>query len=141
MTIAGQAEDHVKQARVLIANMPPILGQILTGLVNAQPDMSVVGEVRSLAGLPPAIASLRAAAVILTLPRPSVGRAMCRAIRRHHPAITLLGQVPGMDRIVVLPAGGAASCIAMSASGIVRALRGQGAQRRGSPAAVTRARW
>ena len=115
----------MKQSRVLLANIPPILGRILTGLVNGQPDMVVVGEVRSLAELPPAIASLRAEAVILTFPRPAAGRAIYRAIRQRYPSLTFLGYVPGIDRIVVWPANGAASCIDMTASGVIRALREQ----------------
>ncbi len=112
----------MKQSRVLLANIPPILGRILTDLVNGQPDMAVVGAVGSLAELPPAIASLRAEAVILTLPRPAIGRAICR----RHPSIIVLGHMPGIDRIVVWPASGAASCIETTAAGIVRALRGGG---------------
>ncbi len=113
----------MKQSRVLLANMPPILGRILTDLVNGQPDMAVVGEVRSLAELPPAIASLRAEAVILTFPRPAIGRAIYRAIRRRHPSLTILGHLQGVDRIVVWPASAAARCIDMTASGVIRALR------------------
>ena len=115
----------MERLRVVLVNMPRILGHVMRDLVGRQPDMAVVGEVRSLAKLPPAIASLRAEAVILTLSPPGVGRSVCGALRKHHPALTLLGLVPSCDQVIVWPTTAPPQHIEMTASGILVALRGR----------------
>lgn len=115
----------MKKRRVVLFNMPRILGHILRDLVDRQPDMAVVGEVRSLVELPQAIASLRAEAVILTLSPPGVVRSVCGALRKHHPALTLLGLVPSCDQVIVWSTNAAPQHIEMTASGILVALRGR----------------
>lgn len=110
--------------RVVLANMPQILKQILRELVNRQPDMAIVGEMRTLAELPAAIAFLQAEAVILTFSPPSAGRSVCGVLREHHPALTLLGLALRNDRAVVWPPDAAPQPIEMTAAGILSALRG-----------------
>ncbi len=115
----------MKRLRVVLVNMPRILGHVMRDLVGRQPDMAVVGEVRSLAELPPAIASLRSQAVILTLSPPVTGRSVCSALRKQHPALTLLGLLPRCDRIVVWSTTAPPQHIEMTAFGILVALRGR----------------
>ncbi len=110
---------------VFLAHVPRILGDILKDLVERQPDMAIVGEVRSLVELPQAIASLRAEVVILTLSPPGVVRSVCGALRKHHPALTLLGLVPSCDQVIVWSTNAAPQHIEMTASGILVALRGR----------------
>ncbi len=112
------------KVRVVLANMPQILTHILRDLVNRQPDMAVVGEVRTLTDLPTLVASHRPHAVILTFSPPSVGRAICGALRAHRPALLLLGLAPRNDRAVVWSPDAPPEPIEMSAAAILRALRG-----------------
>lgn len=114
--------------RVMLANIPPTLRPILRDLVNRQPDMAIVGEVRTLAELPPAVASLRAAAVILTLSPPATGRTICGALRKRHPALTLLGLAQQDNQTEVWLPHTSPRTIQLSATGILTALRGQTGQ-------------
>lgn len=112
------------QLRVVLANMPHILRQILRDLVDRQPDMTVVGEVRTLIELPAAVVSLRAEAVILTLSPPGVSQLVCRVLRRRYPGVTVLGLVPRDDRAVLWLPNAAPRPIELSAGTILGALRG-----------------
>lgn len=112
------------QLRVVLANMPHILRRILQDLLDRQPDMTVVGEVRSLAMLPAAVATFRAQAVILTLSPPGVSQLVCHALRRQYPGLTVLGIVPRDDRAVLWLPNTSARPIELSAAALVGALRG-----------------
>ncbi len=109
--------------RVVLANMPQILKLILRDLVNRQPDMAIVGEVRMLAELPDAITASGAQAVILTLSPPSPGPSFCQTLRARHPALTLVGLALHHDRAVMWPPQTGPRPIEMSGRAILGALR------------------
>ncbi len=111
------------KVRVVLANMPQILTHILRDLVNRQPDMAVVGEVRTLADLLNIVASLRPQAVILTFCPPSTGLSVCRPLRERSPALTLLGLALNNDRAVAWIPDAFPRSIELSAGAIVSALR------------------
>lgn len=83
----------VDKVRVVLAEMPEILRYILRDLLSKQADMEVVGEVRSPASLPTAVASFRAEVVILTL-SPASESSLC-ALREQYPGLALLGAGEG----------------------------------------------
>jgi hypothetical protein len=111
------------KVRVVLANMSQILTRILRDLVNLQPDMAVVGEVRTLADLPIAVASLHPQAVIVTFSPPSTGVSVCCTLRERYPTLTLLGLAPKSDRAVVWFPDASPQSIELSAGAIVSALR------------------
>ena len=112
--------------RVVLANMPQILRQIMRDLVDRQPDMAIVGEVRTLAELPDAITASRAQAVILTLSPPSPGLSFCETLLARHPTLTLVGLALRHDRAVIWPPWTGPRAIEMSGQAILGALRGAG---------------
>lgn len=111
------------KVRVVLANMPQILTHILRDLVNRQPDMAVVGEVRRLTDLPTLVASLCPQAVILTFSPPSTGMSVCCTLRERYPALTLLGLALKSDRAVAWIPDASPRSIELSAGAIVGALR------------------
>ncbi len=112
----------VPKLRVVLGTMPRILRQILSDLVNRQPDMKVVGGVRTLAGLPKAIESCRAEAVILTLSPLDDAESLC-ALRRHHPGLVLLTVARDRDRAAIWLPNKGPQPVEMSAASILSALR------------------
>lgn len=111
------------KVRVVLANASQLLTHILRDLVNRQPDMAVVGEVRTLADLPTVVASLHPQAVIVTFSPPSTGVSVCTPLRERYPALTLLGLAPKSDRAVVWFPAAFPQSIKLSAGAIVGALR------------------
>jgi len=57
----------LKKIRILLANRPPILLEVMREMVQRQEDMEVVGEILDPVGLLVAVRDLEADAVILTL--------------------------------------------------------------------------
>jgi len=111
------------KVRIVLANMPQILCQIMRDLLDRQPDMTVVGEVGTLDEVPRAVDSLGAEAVILTLPSPTSGRAVYLALRGEQPHLTVLGLAPEDDRAVVWSPHTSPRPVELSAAGILEALR------------------
>lgn len=113
--------------RVLLANMPWILTEILRELLDRQPDISVVGAVRT-AELPSAVDAHGAEALIVSAPRGTTNPVR-DVLRQRHPTLTLLELVPADDRAYLWSPGAAATPIELSADGILAALRGRPPQR------------
>jgi hypothetical protein len=111
------------KVRVVLANASQLLTHILRDLVNRQPDMAVVGEVRTLADLPTVITSLHPQAVIVTFSPPSTGVSVCCPLRARYPTLTLLGVAPIIDRAMVWFPDAFPQSIELSGGAIVRALR------------------
>jgi|GEM_PF-6657088 len=108
--------------RIVLACRARSLALILRDLVDGQPDMAVVGEVRTLSRLPTALTSLGAQAVILAFPAPETAQTIC-TLRITYPSLMILGLSPQSDRAVICRPGTAARPVEMSAAGLVRALR------------------
>ncbi len=111
----------MEKLRVILGDMPEILRYILRDLMSRQPDMEIVGEVRSPASLPTAIASFRAEVVILTL-SPASEWSVC-ALREQHPGLAILGLSKDSDRAVIWPPGDGPRPVKMSARAVLAGLR------------------
>lgn len=117
----SDAEGVPKVLRVLLANLPRILAQILRDLVSRQPDMAIVGEVRTLAEVPAAVASLQAEAVIVAASERDLVRSA--VLRDRDPALTFLCLAPAGDRAVLCSPHAPPRPFELSASGVLGALR------------------
>ncbi len=118
------------KAKVLLAHVPRILGDVLTHILEGQPDIAVVGEVDTLDDLPRAVARLRPAAVILTpLPRTG-GRWSLRILWDRCPELLVVEIDADHDRVVVRSADGRSRHLELSAAGIVQAVRSAAGQPR-----------
>ncbi len=113
----------MEKLRVVLANMPQILRQIVRDLIDQQRDMAVVGEVRTLGEVSAAIAALQGEVVILTFPPSCAGEQICYVLRERYPTLTLLGLAVQHDRAVIWPPDAPPKPIALSAIAILRALR------------------
>lgn len=118
----SDAEGVPKVLRVLLANLPRILAQILRDLVSRQPDMAIVGEVRALAEVPAAVASLQAEAVIVAASERDLVRSVA-VLRDRDPALTFLCLAPAGDRAVLCSPHAPPRPFELSASGVLGALR------------------
>jgi DNA-binding NarL/FixJ family response regulator len=112
----------MRKTRIVLAKMPPIMHEILKDLVNRQPDMEVVAEVGTLAGLPEAIESHGAEAVIVTLYPKEAPEAVC-SLQTRYPRIMVLSFADDRHGPVVWPCRGAPQAVAADGSAVVDALR------------------
>ncbi len=107
-------------ARVLLANLPRLLSQIVREILGEHHDIAVVGEV-SLDDLHAAIATLALEALILGVSRHdarSVG-----PLRAAHPGLAVLEIALHDERAVLWPPRAVPRAVELSPSGIVAAIR------------------
>ena len=81
----------IAQLRILLADDHDILRQGLKLLLEAQPDLRVVGEARTGRSTIEQVATLQPDIVVLDISMPDIdGLKACQQIRKHHPAIQVL---------------------------------------------------
>lgn len=117
--------------RVVLSDMTRILAAIVRDLVGRQPDLVYVGSV-ALPELPAVLPSIRPDVVVLAPPRSEQARAARDELRRAARDLTVVEIRPRDDRAVVWHPGSGPEHIALSASGILAALRGLRSDERGA---------
>ena len=85
----GKRRNGLKKIRILLANRPPMLLEIMRVLVQRQEDMEVVGEVLDPIGLLVAVREWEANAVILTL-EGYEEPGLCSHLVTEYPNLTIL---------------------------------------------------
>lgn len=108
--------------KVVLANLPRMLGAIVTNLIDRQPDMSVVGSVK-LGEVKSVASCLRAEAVVLTPSRLDPAHTVREDLRRSNPELVVLELRVRDDRAVLWSPGAEPAQIKLTAAGIVGALR------------------
>ena len=117
--------------RVVLSDMTRILAEIVRDLVGREPDLEYVGSV-ALPDLAAALPSIRPDVVVLAGPRSDQARAAREELRHAAPGVTLVEIRPRDDHAIVWRPGSHPQPIALSASGIVAALRGLVPEERGA---------
>ena len=120
--------------RVVLSDMTRILAAIVRDLVGRETDLLYVGSV-ALPELPAALPSIRPDVVVIAPPRTDRARAARDELRQAAADLTVVEIRPRDDRAVVWHPGSGPEHIALSASGILAALRGvRSAERGAAPA-------
>ncbi len=81
----------MKKIRILLANRPPMLLEVMREMVQRQEDMEVVGEILDPIGLLVAVREREADAVILTLKDHHEEPGLCSHLVAEYPNLTILG--------------------------------------------------
>jgi hypothetical protein len=124
--------DHDRPARrVVLSGMTRILAAILRDIVGREPDLVYVGSV-DLHELTTAIPSIRPDVVVVVPPRSDGARAAREVLRDAAPDLTVVEIRPRDDRAVIWRPGSGPEHIALSASGILTALRCSGTEEQGA---------
>ncbi len=124
-------EEDRPARRVVLSDMTRILAAIVRDLVGREPDLAYVGSV-ALPELATALPRIRPDVVVLAPPRSDQARAARDDLRQAAPGLTLVEIRPRDDRAIVWRPGSAPEPIALSAGGIVGALRGVRPEGRGA---------
>ena len=122
---------HERPRRVVLGGMTQILAAIVRDLVGREADLEYVCSL-TLPELPLALPSIRPDVVVLAPSRPERVRAAHEELRQAAPGVTVVEIRPRDDRAVVWRPGSGPEHIALSASGILAALRGVRSEERGA---------
>ena len=91
-------EGFVKRVRVLVANRPRLMRDLLLSTIADQPDIEVVGEVDDESQLTQIVEELLPDALILTLGDPEKHSALCGFLLGRYPQMKILALAPERNR-------------------------------------------
>jgi DNA-binding NarL/FixJ family response regulator len=91
-------DDILKRIRVLVANQPRLMRELVLATIADQPDIDVVGEVGNASELTAAIEESQPDALILELDEFEKGIAQCGFLLGRYPQMRILALAPEENR-------------------------------------------
>ena len=92
----------MKKIKIVLANRPRMMREVIKEMIEAQPDMEVVGEVLNPVDLLVAVRETAADAVILGL-EDSEEPGVCSHLLAEYPGVTILALAPDRRTAVIRP--------------------------------------
>ncbi len=86
-----------KTIRVLVANRPRLMRDLVLATIADQPDIEVLGEVEHESGIRSAIERMQPDCLIIAMEQPDSRPALCDALLRDYPEMKILGVCPDYD--------------------------------------------
>lgn len=80
--------------RVLVANRPRLMRELILETLADQPDIEIVGEVKDEADIPASVQSTHPDCLIIGMDNPGKRPPLCEALLRHHPALRIIALAP-----------------------------------------------
>ena len=113
--------------RVLVANRPRLMRELVLATISDQPDIEVMGEIKQDSEIAQVVAESHPDFVIIALDTPTARPAICDALFGHNPQIKILALAPEHNSSVlfwsVLDIH--SMRVESSEAGILNALRGK----------------
>jgi chemotaxis response regulator CheB len=88
----------VKRVRVLIANRPRLMRELVMATISEQPDIEVVGEVADEDNLTEAVEQVRPDVLILAMDEPVKRMGQCGFLLGRYPQMRILALAPEQNR-------------------------------------------
>lgn len=88
----------MKRVRVLVANRPRLMRELITATIADQPDIEIVGEVGNEDDLTEAIEQARPDVLIVAMDEPEKHRAQCGFLLGRYPEMRILALAPEKNR-------------------------------------------
>lgn len=91
-------EKNVNRVRVLVANRPRLMRELVITTIADQPDIEIVGEVGDEGDLTEAVEQARPDVLILTMDKPEKRLSQCGFLLGRHPEMRILTLAPDQNR-------------------------------------------
>ena len=102
LTVATNGENYrekaVKRVRVLVANRPRLMRELVIATIADQSDIEIVGEVPDEGGLAEAVEQVRPDVLILTMDEPEKRLSQCGFLLGRYPEMRILTLAPDQNR-------------------------------------------
>jgi len=115
----------MKKIRVLVANQPRLMRELVLATISDQPDIEVLGEVADDSKIAQVVADSHPHFVIIALDRPDERPAICDYLLEHHPLVKVLAVAPEQNSSVFFWSDIRSTAIESSEEGILNAIRGK----------------
>jgi DNA-binding NarL/FixJ family response regulator len=83
-----------KAFRVLVANRPKLMRELILSTFAGQPDIEIVGEVANEDEIPRRVSETQPDFLFIALDEPGKRPRICDAIFRHHPKVRIIAIAP-----------------------------------------------
>jgi hypothetical protein len=110
--------------RVLVANRPRLMRDLILATIADQPDIEVLGELEDDSKIAQAVANLQPDIVIIALDRSDERPAMCDYLLIHYPRVKVLAVAPEEDSSVFFWSDIRSTAVESSVEGILNVIRG-----------------
>jgi DNA-binding NarL/FixJ family response regulator len=110
--------------RVLVANRPRLMRDLVLATIADQPDIEVLGELEDDSKIAEAVAELKPDIVIIALDRPDERPAICDYLLIHYPRVKVLAVAPEDDSSVFFWSDIRSAAVESSVEGILSVIRG-----------------
>jgi DNA-binding NarL/FixJ family response regulator len=116
----------MKSIRVLVANRPRLMRELVTATIADQPDIEVVAEVEDESGVEAAVDQIQPDFLIVALDKRDQFPEYCQSILQKHPQIKIIAIAPDRNTSVFYWASlhVQSNPIEASEAGVLNALRG-----------------
>jgi hypothetical protein len=125
----------VPRVRVLVANQPRLMRELVLATIASQPDIELIGEMPNELEISEAVDRTRPDCLIITLEKPQVQPVLCGFLLGHYPQMKILAVAPEGDTSIFYWsfADLRSKSVEVSTQGLLGALReGLGMARRGA---------
>ncbi len=116
----------MKSVRVLVANRPRLMRELVIATISDQPDIEIVGEIQDESGIGSAVDQMQPDFLIVALERHDRLPDFCQSILQGHPQIKIIAIAPDRNSTVFYWASlrVQSNQIEASEAGVLNALRG-----------------
>jgi DNA-binding NarL/FixJ family response regulator len=117
----------VSVIRVLVANRPRMMRELIMAMISDQPDIEIVGEVPEESEIEMVIERTRPDFLIVTLDKSDMVPTICQTTLRSHPEMRLIAISPDRDNLMFYSASFQIQSdqIKASEANVLNALRGK----------------
>jgi DNA-binding NarL/FixJ family response regulator len=117
----------MKSIRVLIANRPRLMRELVMATISDQPDIEIVGEIQEESGIESAVDRTQPDFLIVALEKSNRLPEVCQSILQHHPRMKVIAIAPDRNNSVYYWASLRiqSNQIEASEEGVLGALRGK----------------
>ena len=112
------------KVRVLVANQPRLMRDLVLATISDQPDIEVVGELEDESKIAQATAELQPDIVIIALDHADERPPICEHLLIHYPRIKVLAVAPEDDQSVFFWSDIRSTAVESSIEGILNVIRG-----------------
>jgi DNA-binding NarL/FixJ family response regulator len=114
----------MSKIRVLVANRPRLMRDLVLATIADQPDIEVLGELEDDSKIAQAVADLQPDIVIIALDRADERPAICDYLLIHYPRVKVLAVAPEDDNSVFFWSDIRSAAVESSVEGILGVIRG-----------------
>jgi DNA-binding NarL/FixJ family response regulator len=114
----------MSKIRVLVANRPRLMRDLVLATIADQPDIEVLGELEDDSKIAQAVADLQPDIVIIALDRADERPAICDYLLIHYPRVKVLAVAPEDDSSVFYWSDILSAAVESSVEGILGVIRG-----------------